>query len=86
MADVDPFVDLKPLPFRIAYRLLGSVTVAEDVLQDACLRWRQLPRGGDGIGPIVAGRGGHAVVHRPAAVGPGRARGLRGGRDFRNHR
>src|SRR5262245_35367069 len=31
----------RSLLFSIAYRMLGSVTDAEDVLQDAFIRWRQ---------------------------------------------
>lgn len=33
------FVELRPLLFSLAYRILGSVTEAEDVVQDAWLRY-----------------------------------------------
>lgn len=38
--------DLRPLMFSIAYRMLGSVTEAEDVVQDAFLRLHQAERDG----------------------------------------
>lgn len=37
--DSDAFVALRPRLFAIAYRMLGTRTDAEDVLQDAWLRW-----------------------------------------------
>lgn len=36
---VDPFVRYRRLLFGTAYRMLGSVSDAEDVLQDAWLKW-----------------------------------------------
>ena len=38
-ADAAAFEEWRPLLFGIAYRMLGSAADAEDVVQDACLRW-----------------------------------------------
>ncbi len=38
------FVDLRPRLFAIAYRILGSAAAAEDVVQDAWLRWQASDR------------------------------------------
>lgn len=42
---VGQFEQYRPLMFSIAYRMLGSVTEAEDIVQDAYLRYRQMPAG-----------------------------------------
>ena len=38
MAKDDPYHELRPLMFSIAYRMLGSVSEAEDIVQEAFLR------------------------------------------------
>jgi RNA polymerase sigma-70 factor, ECF subfamily len=40
----DPFGAHRPRLVRLAYRMLGSVTEAEDVVQDAWLRWHAADR------------------------------------------
>ncbi len=42
--DQDVFNTDRPLLFSIAYRMLGSASDAEDVLQDAWLRYRDADR------------------------------------------
>ena len=39
---IDAFLEHRPLLFSIAYRMLGSVAEAEDVVQDAFLRWQSV--------------------------------------------
>ena len=42
----DPaFEAQRPMLLRVAYRMLGSMSDAEDVLQDAWLRWAAAERG-----------------------------------------
>ena len=42
---LEQFEQYRPMMFAIAYRMLGSVSEAEDMLQTAYLRYRQLPAG-----------------------------------------
>lgn len=37
----DPFDTLRPRLFSVAYRMLGTRADAEDIVQDAWLRWQQ---------------------------------------------
>jgi RNA polymerase sigma-70 factor (ECF subfamily) len=41
MSDVEVFESLRPLLFSIAYRMLGSVMDAEDIVQEAYLQWQR---------------------------------------------
>lgn len=42
--EASAFMELRPHLFGIAYRVLGSVTEAEDVVQEAWLRWQNTDR------------------------------------------
>jgi RNA polymerase sigma-70 factor (TIGR02957 family) len=44
MSEADPFATLRPTLFALAYRMLGSASDAEDVLQDAFMRYAAAPR------------------------------------------
>ena len=50
----ETFESLRPLLFAIAYRMLASVSDAEDVLQEAYLRWRRAADDGVEIGSLKA--------------------------------
>jgi RNA polymerase sigma-70 factor, ECF subfamily len=41
----EDFEQHRSLLFSIAYRMLGSIAEAEDVVQEAYLRWREVPEG-----------------------------------------
>lgn len=43
-ADTDTFVALRPRLFGMAYRMLGTRADADDVLQEAWLRWHRIDR------------------------------------------
>lgn len=42
MADVGPFVELRSVLFGVAYRMLGSAAEADDIVQEAYLRWARV--------------------------------------------
>jgi RNA polymerase sigma-70 factor (ECF subfamily) len=46
---VTEFEELRPLLFSIAYRMLGSVSEAEDIVQEAYLRWHHVSGEGSEI-------------------------------------
>ena len=41
---IDAFNESRPRLFGIAYRMLGSVAEAEDIVQEAWLRWQRTDR------------------------------------------
>ena len=73
-SDLDEiYRDLRPYAFAIAYRMLGSVSEAEDVVQDAFVRLAQAgderirsPQG-------LRGHRDHPARHRRASLSPGPA-------------
>ncbi len=46
----DVYRQLRPLMFAIAYRMLGTVSEAEDIVQEAFLRYHRATAGGEEIG------------------------------------
>ena len=44
MSDLETFLGLRASLFGVAYRMLGSATEAEDIVQEAYLRWSQRGR------------------------------------------
>ena len=66
MSDHEPLLDeLRPGSFAIAYRMLGSVADAEDVVQEALLRVHQALRAGE---PIASPRAFVATVTTRLAI------------------
>jgi RNA polymerase sigma-70 factor, ECF subfamily len=59
MTSAEASDDLRPLLFAIAYRMLGTVTEAEDIVQEAFLRYHRAVSGTSGSG--VPGAAGGAV-------------------------
>jgi RNA polymerase sigma-70 factor, ECF subfamily len=45
MADVSIFLEYRSLLLGVAYRMLGSASEAEDIVQEAYLRWAAIPDG-----------------------------------------
>ena len=45
MADVSVFLEYRSLLLGVAYRMLGSASEAEDIVQEAYLRWAAIPDG-----------------------------------------
>ena len=76
---MDAHEELRPLMFSIAYRMTGSVGDAEDIVQEAFIRAYRAEAPGPGrVTPGVPGHHDHPAGHRPAALGAGPARVLRG--------
>ncbi len=65
MSDHRLLDELRPASFAIAYRMLGTVSEAEDVVQEALLRVHQALRSGE---PIASPRAFVATVTTRLAI------------------
>ena len=74
--DQDVFNTDRPLLFSIAYRMLGSASDAEDVLQDAWLRYRGADAIDDSLAEGVRDDDRHPSLSGSVEVRPGDARGI----------
>ena len=73
--DEQLYEDLRPRAFAIAYRMLGSVAGAEDVVQEGMLRLHRAHRGrrGDRLAGRLPGDRRHPAGDRRAALRPRQA-------------
>jgi len=51
MDEDDPYQELRPLLFSIAYRMVGSVSEAEDIVQESFLRFHTASGAGARFAP-----------------------------------
>ena len=63
------FDPLRPRLMRVAYRMLGSVSDAEDVVQEAFIRWMGVDREQIREPEAFLSPGGHTALSRPAQIG-----------------
>ena len=76
MTRAEEFEELRPLLFAIAYRILGSVSEAEDAVQETWLRYQASPTAAHLGQGVPVGRG-DPDLDRRAALGPRPAGGVR---------
>jgi DNA-directed RNA polymerase specialized sigma24 family protein len=62
------FDQWRPLLFSIAYRMTGSVADAEDLLQEAYIRWQEASNGDVRSPKALLATDRHSALDRPSAI------------------
>ena len=77
MNEREAYTELRPLLFSIAYRMIGQVTEAEDIVQEAFMRFHLVSDQAEISSPrAYMSSHYYPAVHRLPALGPGAARDL----------
>ena len=73
MNERETYTELRPLLFSIAYRMIGQVTEAEDIVQEAFMRFHLVSDQADLLAQGLSVSHNYPAGHRLSALGQGAA-------------